>query len=96
MRGQTETQTEMFRYIPLEMLIKSLLLQVLYGIRSEKQIPDHLEFNLLYRWFVGLKADDKIWDETVFSKNRNRILGEEVINIFFSKVVAVANKKNLF
>jgi transposase len=137
MRGQSETQTEMFSYIPLEMrvpkdhplrgmkeiidevleemstifdglyshtgrpsippemLIKSLFLQVLYGIRSEKQILDHLEFNLLYRWFVGLKADDKIWDETVFSKNRDRILGEEVINVLFSKVIAVANKKNL-
>jgi transposase len=137
MRGNTDKQTEMFSYIPLElrvpknhplrgmkkiidevlegmstifdglyshtgrpsippeMLIKSLFLQVLYGIRSEKQILEHIEFNLLYRWFVGLKADDKIWDETVFSKNRDRILGEEVINVLFSKVIAVANKNNL-
>jgi transposase len=81
--------------IPPEMLIKSLFLQMLYGIRSEKQILDQIEFNFLYRWFVGLKADDPIWDETVFSKNRDRILGEEVINELFSRIVEIARKKQL-
>lgn len=81
--------------IPPEMLIKTLFLQMLYGIRSEKQILEHLEFNLLYRWFVGLKADDPIWDETVFSKNRNRVFGETTIDEFFSKVIRVAEKNNL-
>ena len=62
--------------IPPEMLISALFLQVLYDIRSERQIMEHLEFNLLYRWFVELKADDKLYDETVFTKNRDHLLGE--------------------
>ncbi|MCX7680116.1 MAG: transposase [Spirochaetes bacterium] len=56
------------------MLLKALFLQMLYGIRSERVLLEQIDFNFLYRWFVGLKADDKIWDETVFSKNRERLL----------------------
>jgi transposase len=81
--------------IPPEMLIRALFLQVLYGIRSERQIMEHLEFNLLYRWFVGLKADDKLWDETVFSKNRDRLFGGEAIDKLFERVIEIAEKKGL-
>src|SRR5208337_1879288 len=81
--------------IPPEMLIRALFLQVLYGIRSERQIIEHLEFNLLYRWFVGLKADDKIWDETVFTKNRERLFGGQMIDTLFEQVIEVANEKGL-
>lgn len=81
--------------IPPEMLIRALFLQVLYGIRSERQIIEHLEFNLLYRWFVGLKADDKIWDETVFTKNRERLFSGQMIDALFAGVIEVANEKGL-
>jgi transposase len=81
--------------IPPEMLIRALFLQVLYGIRSERQIIEHLEYNLLYRWFVGLKADDKIWDETVFTKNRERLFGGQMIDTLFEQVIEVANRRGL-
>ena len=81
--------------IPPEMLLKSLFLQILYGIRSEKLLLEQIEFNLLYRWFVGLKPDDKIWDETVFTKNRDRILSNEIIDLLFEKVLGLAKIKKL-
>lgn len=81
--------------IPPEMLIRALFLQVIYGIRSEKQILEHLEFNLLYRWFVGLKADDRIWDETVFTKNRERLFSGLVIDELFRNVVLIAKERGL-
>lgn len=81
--------------VPPEMLLKSLFLQILYSIRSEKLLLEQIEFNFLYRWFVGLKSDDKIWDETVFSKNRERLLKGEIADRLFEKVIALANKKNL-
>ena len=57
--------------IPPEQLLSALLLQVFYGIRSERQLMEQLDYNLLYRWFVGLSPDDPIWDPTTFTKNRN-------------------------
>jgi transposase len=81
--------------VPPEMLLKSLILQVLYGIRSEKLLLEQIDFNFLYRWFVGLKSDDKIWSETVFSKNRERLLSGEIADKLFDKVIELANKKNL-
>ncbi len=81
--------------IPPEMLIRALFLQVLYGIRSERHIMEHLEFNLLYRWFAGLKADDTLWNETVFTKNRDRLFGGASIDILFEKVLEIARKKQL-
>lgn len=81
--------------VPPEMLLKALFLQVLYGIRSEKLLLEQIDFNFLYRWFVGLKSDDKIWDETVFSKNRGRLLSGEIADKLFSRVIALANKKHL-
>lgn len=81
--------------VPPETLLKSLFLQVLYGIRSERLLLEQIDFNFLYRWFVGLRADDKIWDETVFTKNRQRLLNGEIADQFFEKVIALANKKGL-
>lgn len=81
--------------VPPEMLLKALFLQILYGIRSERLLLEQIDFNFLYRWFVGLKSDDKIWDETVFSKNRERLLRGEIADRLFEKVIALANKKNL-
>jgi transposase len=78
-----------------EMLLKALLLQVLYGIRSEFLLLEQIEFNFLYRWFVGLSADDKVWDESVFTKNRVRLLKGEVADLFFKEVVRAAEKKRL-
>jgi transposase len=59
---------------PPEKLLRALLLQVLYTIRSERLLMEQLDYNLLFRWFVGLSADEPVWDATVFSKNRDRLL----------------------
>src|SRR2546430_8388387 len=59
--------------IPPEQLLSALLLQVFYGIRSERQLMEQLDYNLLYRWFAGLAPDDPVWDTTTFTKNRERL-----------------------
>ena len=59
--------------IPPEQLLSAPLLQVFYGIRSERQLMEQLDYNLLYRWFVGLAPDDPVWDPTTFTKNRIRL-----------------------
>src|SRR5258707_10795306 len=64
--------------VPPEHLLSALLIQVLYGIRSERQLMEQLDYNLLYRWFVGLSPDDLVWDPTVFTKNRDRLQSGEV------------------
>lgn len=81
--------------IPPEYLLKSLLLQVLYSIRSEGLLLEQLNYNMLYRWFVGLGADDEIWEETVFSKNRQRLLDGDIADRFFAEVVRDAEKEGL-
>lgn len=81
--------------IPPEYLLKALLLQVLYTIRSERLLLEQLDYNLLYRWFIGMGADDKIWEETVFSKNRIRLLDGSIADKFFTEVVAEAERKGL-
>lgn len=63
--------------IPPEQLLSALLLQVFYGIRSERQLMEQLDYNLLYRWFVGLSPDDPVWDPTTFTKNRERLQNGE-------------------
>src|SRR6516162_430484 len=68
--------------IPPEQLLSALLLQVFYGIRSERQLMEELDYNLLYRWFVGLSPDDLVWDPTVFTKNRDRLQSGEVFAKF--------------
>jgi transposase len=74
--------------IPPERLLRALLLQVLYSIRSERMLMEQLEYNLLFRWFVGLGIDDPVWVPTVFTKNRDRLLEGEVAEAFFEAVLA--------
>ena len=81
--------------IPPEKLMRALLLQVFYSIRSERQLVEQLDYNLLYRWFVGLGVDDKIWDRTTFCANRDRLLNDDVLRIFFDKVVHFARWRKL-
>jgi transposase len=81
--------------IPPEKLLRALLLQVFYTIRSERQLMEQLDYNLLYRWFVGLNMDDRMWDVTVFTKNRERLLKGNIAQVFFQKVVEQARAKDL-
>jgi transposase len=81
--------------IPPEQLLRALLLQVLYTVRSERMLMEQLEYNLLFRWFVGLDMDDPVWDPTVFSKNRDRLLAADVAPLFFSDVLAEARARDL-
>lgn len=73
--------------IPPERLLGALLLQVFYGIRSERQLMEQLDYNLLYRWFVGLSPDDPVWDATTFTKNRERLQDGEVFEKFMTKLL---------
>jgi transposase len=81
--------------IPPEQLLRALLLQVLYTVRSERLLMEHLEYNLLFRWFVGLAIDDPVWDVTVFTKNRDRLLAGDVATAFFHAVRAEAEARQL-
>jgi transposase len=78
-----------------EKLLRALLLQVLYTIRSERLLMEQLDYNLLFRWFVGLNMDDAVWVPTVFSKNRDRLLAGDIASAFFEGVVAKLREKNL-
>ena len=78
-----------------EKLLRALLLQVLYTIRSERLLMEQLDYNLLFRWFVGLEMDDPIWNATVFTKNRERLLAGEIARAFFERVVAQARDRGL-
>lgn len=81
--------------IPPERLLRASLIQTLYSIRSERQLVQHIDYNLLYRWFVGLDMDDAVWDHSTFTKNRERLLNETVARAFFGKVLALAQWKGL-
>jgi len=81
--------------IPPEKLIRALLLQVLYSIRSERMLMEQLDYNLLFRWFVGLSMDDEVWDHSTFSKNRERLLDAEIVGKFFAKIREQAREKGL-
>jgi len=81
--------------IPPEQLLRALLLQVLYTIRSERLLMEQLDYNLLFRWFVGLQMDDRVWDPTVFSKNRERLLSGEIDGLFFERVLDLARQRKL-
>jgi transposase len=78
-----------------EKLLCALLLQVLYTIRSERLLMEQLDYNLLFRWFVGLNMDAPIWDPSTFSKNRERLLEGDVAHAFFDQVVAQARERDL-
>jgi len=81
--------------IPPERLIRAQLLQVLYSIRSERQLVEQINYNLLYRWFIGLTIDNSVWDHSTFSANRDRLLEHDVITELFEEVVNLARKKQL-
>jgi transposase len=83
------------RSIPPERLLRALLLQMLYSVRSERMLMEQLEYNLLFRWFVGLSADEPVWHPTVFTKNRDRLLEGAVAEEFFSLIVRQARNLKL-
>jgi transposase len=78
-----------------ERLLRALLLPALYSIRRETQLMEQLDYNLLYRWFVGLNADDRVWDVTVFTKNRERLMDGEVLQRLLEAVVRQAAEHEL-
>jgi len=78
-----------------EKLLRALLLQVLYSVRSERLLMEQLEYNLLFRWFVGLSMDDPVWDVTVFTKNRERLLRGDIAEAFFQRVLELARAERL-
>lgn len=81
--------------IPPERLLRALLLQVLYSVRSERLLIEQLNYNILFRWFVGMNMDDPIWHPTTFTKNRDRLLEGDIARAFFDGVVALAKSKDL-
>ena len=81
--------------IPPERLLRALLLQMLYSIRSERMLMEQMEYNLLYRWFVGLSMNEEVWHPTVFTKNRDRLLEGEIAEEFFRVVLRQARRKKL-
>lgn len=81
--------------IPPERLLRALLLQVFYSVRSERLLIEQLQYNLLFRWFVGLSMDEAVWVPTVFTKNRDRLLDGEVAGAFFERVLAQARERDL-
>ena len=70
-----------------ERLLRSLLLQIFYSVRSERMLIEQLQYNLLFRWFVGMEMDEVVWNHAVFSKNRERLLNEEIAEGFFRRVL---------
>ena len=75
--------------IPPERLLRASLLQLFYSIRSERQLMERIDFDLLFRWFVGLGIDDPVWDATVFTKNRDRLLNTEIAQGCLSALLAL-------
>jgi transposase len=78
-----------------ERLIRALLLQVLYSIRSERLLVEQLEYNLLFRWFVGLSVDEPVWDHSTFSKNRDRLFGADIARDLFESIIGQARATDL-
>src|ERR1700719_1152633 len=83
------------RSIAPEKLLRALLLQVFYTVRSERMLIEQLDYNLLFRWFVGLNMDDAVWHVTVYTKNRDRLLQADVARKFFDLVLAQAQQLDL-
>ena len=81
--------------IPPEQLLRALLLQIFYTIRSERLLMEQLHYNLLFRWFVGLSMDDPVWDHSTFSKNRERLLNSDMATCFFQSIRDHARQKKL-
>jgi len=73
-----------------ERLLRALLLQIFYSVRSERLLMEQLDYNLLFRWFVGMEMDEAVWDHAVFSKNRDRLLNHQIAEVFFQRVLQQA------
>ena len=78
-----------------EKLVRAMMLQVLYSVRSERQLVEQINYNLLFRWFVGLSIDDAVWNHSVFSKNRDRMIDNDVVIALFNATVDMAQAKDL-
>ena len=81
--------------IPPEQLLRALLVQALYTVRSERLLIEQLRYNLLFRWFVGLSMDDPVWDATTFTKNRDRLLSGDIADAFFAEVLTAIKADGL-
>jgi transposase len=81
--------------IPPEKLLRAQLIQMLYSVRSERLLMEEIDYSMLFRWFVGMNLDEPVWDVTVFTKNRNRLLEGDVAQEFLCEVVSQAREKNL-
>ena len=81
--------------IPPEQLLRALYLQIFYSVRSERLLVDRIEYDLLFRWFVGLGIDDSVWSHSTFSKNRDRVLTEHIAQRLFDEVKRQAYAKQL-
>lgn len=81
--------------IPPEMLLRASLLQILFTVRSERQLCERIDYDLMFRWFVGLSMDDKVWDHSTFSKNRDRLMAHEIDELLFQAIKKQAYAKKL-
>jgi transposase len=81
--------------IPPEKLLRAQLLQMLYSVRSERLLMEEIDYSVLFRWFVGMNMDERVWDVTVFTKNRDRLLDGDVAREFLCEVVKQAQEKKL-
>jgi transposase len=79
--------------VPPEQLLKGCILQIMYGLRSERQLCEQIEFNMLYRWFLGMGLDEMAWDHSVYTRNRDRLLTSEIARQFLNQVVSQARKR---
>jgi len=79
--------------VPPEKLLRAMLLQVLYSVRSERQLMEQVQYNMLFRWFIGLSMDDEVWVPSVFTKNRERLIEHDAVVEFFNEVLKIAEKK---
>jgi len=79
--------------VPPEKLLRAMLLQVLYSVRSERQLMEQVQYNMLFRWFIGLSMDDEVWVPSVFTKNRERLIEHDAVVEFFNEVLKIADKK---
>ena len=100
LKGMTDVFDRMYARsgrpsIPPEQLLRALLLQVLYSVRSERLLMEQLDYNLLFRWFVGMSMDDTVWHPTTFTKNRDRLLNSEVATEFSQRVRDQAQRAGL-
>lgn len=100
LRGMNADFEEMYSHtgrpsVPPEQLLRALLVQVLYSVRSERMLMEQLDYNLLFRWFVGLGIDDAVWDSSTFTQNRDRLLKQEISRRFFEEVLNQAKVAGL-